>query len=313
MAKIAYRLALIASLVAGVAHADGKLEDAKAHLQSGATLYDENNFRGALVEFQKAYDLAPSYKILFNIGQVEMELQDYAGALKAYTRYLKEGGPDVPPDRGAQVNAEIERLKGRVGFLVVQTTAGAQVLVDDVQVGYAPLPDPVPVAAGQHRVTVTLTGRDPVNRVFDVAGKETVTASLAIDPGTAPPSDKPVPVPVVTPSDTGPKSKTPVYVMWGVTGAFVIGAGVFAVIAHGDSNDLTNLRNTYPVTADQLESQRSKTVRDAAITDVFTGAAIVSAGIAAYLTLTRMGHDNPKEKAITLNVAPTGFAVMGRF
>jgi hypothetical protein len=313
MAKIAYRLALIASLVAGVAHADGKLDEAKAHLQSGAALYDENNFRGALVEFQKAYDLAPSYKILFNIGQVEMELQDYAGALKAYTRYLKEGGPDVPSDRGAQVNAEIERMKGRVGFLVVQTTAGAQVLVDDVQVGYAPLPDPVPVAAGQHRVTVTIAGRDPVNRVFDVAGKETVTAALAIDPGAAPPSDKTNTTLVVTPIDTGPKSKTPVYAMWSVTGAFVIGAGVFAVIAHGDSNDLTNLRNTYPVTPAQLDSQRSKTVRDAAITDVLTGAAVVSAGIAAYLTLTRMGHDNSKEKALVLNVAPTGFAVMGRF
>ncbi|HEX7703414.1 MAG TPA: tetratricopeptide repeat protein, partial [Kofleriaceae bacterium] len=308
MAKIAYRLALIASLVAGVAHADGKLDDAKAHLQNGAALYDENNFRGALVEFQKAYDLAPSYKILFNIGQVEMELQDYAGALKAYTRYLKEGGPDVPPDRGAQVNAEIERMKGRVGFLLVQTTAGAQVLVDDAQVGYAPLPDPVPVAAGQHRVTVTIAGRDPVNRVFDIAGKETVTAALAIEPA---PSDKPSTTLVVTPTDTGPKSKTPVYAMWSVTGAFVIGAGVFAVIAHGDSNDLTNLRNAYPVTAGQLDSQRSKTVRDAAITDVLTGAAVVSAGIAAYLTLTRMGHDNSKEKAITLNVAPTGFAVMG--
>jgi hypothetical protein len=313
MAKIAYRLALIASLVAGVAHADGKLDEAKAHLQSGASLYDENNFRGALVEFQKAYDLAPSYKILFNIGQVEMELQDYAGALKAYTRYLKEGGPDVPPDRGSQVNTEIERLKGRVGFLVVQTTAGAQVLVDDVQVGYAPLPDPVPVAAGQHRVTVTITGRDPVNRVFDVAGRETVTAALPIDAGTSKPSDKPIATPIATPADTGPKSKTPVYAMWGVTGALVISAGVVAVIAHGDSSDLSDLRNSYPVTKDQLDSQRSKTVRDAAIADVLTGAAVVSAGIAVYLTLTRMGHDNPKEKAITLNVAPTGFAVMGRF
>ena len=311
MAKIAYRLVFLASLFAGVAHADGKLDEAKAHLQSGAALYDENNFRGALVEFQKAYDLAPSYKILFNIGQVEMELQDYAGALKAYARYLKEGGPDVPADRGAQVNAEIERLKGRVGFLVVQTTAGAQVLVDDVQVGYAPLPDPVPVAAGQHRVTVTISGRDPVNRVFDVAGKETVTAALAIEPGAAP--TKPVATPIATPSETGPRSKTPVYAMWSVTGAFVIGAGVFAVIAHGDSNDLTNLRNSYPVTADQLASQRSTTVRDAAITDVLAGAAVISAGLAIYLTVKRMGHDETKEKPIALHVSPTGFAVVGRF
>jgi hypothetical protein len=158
-----------------------------------------------------------------------------------------------------------------------------------------------------------IAGRDPVNRVFDVAGKETVTAALAIDPGAAPPSDKTNTTLVVTPIDTGPKSKTPVYAMWSVTGAFVIGAGVFAVIAHGDSNDLTNLRNTYPVTPAQLDSQRSKTVRDAAITDVLTGAAVVSAGIAAYLTLTRMGHDNSKEKALVLNVAPNGVAVMGRF
>jgi len=46
---------------------------------------------------------------------------------------------------------------------------------------------------------------------------------------------------------------------------------------------------------------------------VLTGAAIISAGIATYLTLTRTGHDRPKEKAITLNIAPSGFAVMGRF
>ena len=308
MAEIARHVTLLASLICSVAHADGKLDEAKAHLANGASLYDENNFRAALVEFQKAYELAPSYKILFNIAQVEMELQDYAGALKAYTRYMKEGGPDVPSERATQVNAEIERLKGRVGFLVVQTAPGAQVLVDDVQVGYAPLADPIPVAAGQHRVTVTTNGRDPVNRVFDVAGKETVTAALALDSAAgAPQPMKQVAVAV----PTGPRSKTAEYVMWSATGVFVVGAGVFGVIAHSDSNDLTALRNSYPVTADQLNSQHSKTVRDAALTDAFTGAAIISAGIALYLTLSH--SDAPREKALTLNVAPTGVGVMGRF
>src|SRR5438105_2983977 len=75
------------------------VDQAKAHFKNGTDLYDENNFRGALVEFQRAYELAPSYKILFNIGQVDMELQDYAGAMTAYARYLREGGPDVSADR----------------------------------------------------------------------------------------------------------------------------------------------------------------------------------------------------------------------
>ncbi|MEO8550761.1 MAG: hypothetical protein ABI678_12335, partial [Kofleriaceae bacterium] len=95
MAKVA-TFVLASLLAAATASADSKLDEAKAHLASGTQLYDENNFRGALVEFQKAYELAPSWRILFNIGQVEMEVQDYAGALRAYTRYLKEGGPDVP-------------------------------------------------------------------------------------------------------------------------------------------------------------------------------------------------------------------------
>ena len=310
MAKIVCRLTVLASLICGVAYGEGKLDEAKTHLASGASLYDENNFRGALVEFQKAYELAPSYKILFNIAQVEMELQDYAGALKAYARYMKEGGPDVPVDRATQINAELERLRGRVGFLVVQTAPGAQVLVDDVQVGYAPLAEPVPVAAGQHRVTVTASGRDPINRVFDVAGKETVTAALAIEApvGVAP---RPITPLVATAPALGPKSKTPAYAMWGVTGAFAIGAGMFAAVAHADSNDLTALRNTYPVTADQLASLRSKTVRAAAITDVLGGTAVVSAALAIYLTVTR--RDKPREQALTLEVAPTGVGVMGRF
>ncbi|HET9993164.1 MAG TPA: PEGA domain-containing protein, partial [Kofleriaceae bacterium] len=254
----------------------------------------------------------PSWRILFNIGQVEMELQDYAGALKAYTRYLKEGGPDVPADRTAQVNAEIERLRGRVGFLAIQTAAGAQVLIDDVQVGYSPLPDPVPVAAGQHRVTVAITGKEPVSRVFDVAGRETVTAALALDLAAPPPPGKQVGSPPAAPSPSGPKSRTPVYVAWGITGGLVVGAGVFGVLAHNASNDLATLRDSYPVTHDQLQAQKDTTVRDAAITDVLAGAAVVSAGIALYFTVTRTGHVD-KERTVQLHVTPTGVALAGVF
>jgi tetratricopeptide (TPR) repeat protein len=311
MAKITYQLLLGASLVAGVAHADTKLDEAKAHLQSGTALYDENNFRGALVEFQRAYELAPSYKILFNIAQVEMELQDYAGALKAYTRYVKEGGPDLAPGRVAQVNADIERLKARVGFLVIQTANGAGVLVDDAPVGYAPLPEPVAVSGGQHRVTVNVTGKEPVTRVFDVAGRQTVIAALAVDAtGTAvqPPPATPAPI-------DGPPRPMAIYVAWGVTGGLAIVAGVFGVIAHGDANDLAKLRSTYPVTSQQLDSQRSKTVRSAALTDAFAGAAVLSAGAALYFTFRRTADqaNRPDDKAVQIQIAPTSIAIAGRF
>lgn len=315
MGKMIYRLLLGASLVAGVAHADTKLDEAKAHLQSGATLYDENNFRGALVEFQRAYELAPSYRILFNIAQVEMELQDHAGAFNAYMRYVKEGGPDIAPARLAQVNAELERLRGRVGFLAIQTAAGAVVLVDDAQVGYAPLPEPVTVAAGRHKVTVEVPGREAVTRVFDVSGRQEVTAVLALDaPAIRPVQERSSTAPPLPPP-AGPGSKAPGYIAWSVTGALAIGASVFAVTAHGNANQLAALRSRYPVTADQLASQRSKTVRNAAITDALAGAAVASACVALYLTLTRTDGDArpARENAVRLQIAPTGVALAGRF
>jgi hypothetical protein len=305
-----------ASLVAGAAHADTKLDEAKSHFQSGAAMYDDNDLRGALVEFQRAYELAPSYKILFNIAQVEMELQDHAGAFKAFTRYVKEGGPDIAPARLAQVNAEIERLRGRVGFLAIQTSAGASVLVDDVQVGYAPLPEPVAVNAGRHRVTIEVPHREAVTRVFDVSGRQEVAAVLVVDAPATPPV-MPPPVTATPPParQTAANSKVPVYVAWSVTGGLAIGAGVFAFLAHGDANDLAALRSRFPVTSEQLAAQRSKTVRNAAITDVLAGAAVASAGVALYFTLTRSGAGArpAKEKAVELHIAPSGVAIAGRF
>jgi hypothetical protein len=312
MGKMTCHVLLGASLVAGAAHADTKLDEAKSHLQSGATLYDGNDLRGALVEFQRAYELAPSYKILFNIAQVEMELQDHAGAFKAYTRYVKEGGPDIAPARLAQVNAEIERLRGRVGFLAIQASAGAMVLVDDAHVGYAPLPEPVAVNAGRHWVTVEVPHREPVTRVFDVSGRQEVAAVLIAEAPAPPVTAALVTSAAEPPTHPSANSKAPVYVAWSVTGGFAIGAGVFALVAHGNANELAALRSSFPVTPDQLAAQRSKTVHNAAITDVLAGA---SAGVALYLTLTRTGADArpAKEKTVELHIAPTGVAIAGRF
>jgi hypothetical protein len=105
------------------------------------------------------------------------------------------------------------------------------------------------------------------------------------------------------------------YVAWSITAGLAIGAGVFALNARGDAHDLAALRASYPVTPDQLAVQRSRTVRAAAISDGVTAAAVVSVGVALYVTLTRRRHE-PKPlqtSAVELQIAPTGVAVTGRF
>jgi hypothetical protein len=313
MGKLTLAIFLVGA-IARAAHADAKLDEAKQHLDAATQLYDENNFRGALAELQRAYELAPSFKILFNIGQVEMELQDYAGALRAYSRYLSEGGPDVPADRGKQVRADVERLRGRVGKIEVQTAAGAEVLIDDIAIGFAPLPEPVAVNAGRHKVTVHIAGRDPVSRVYDVAGRQEVSAAIANDVvAPAAPAAPAAPTGVDAPAPR--RIPLPVYVSWGVTGALGLTTGVLALVARSANNDLANLRGGFGVTAAQLVAQRDTVHRDALLTDLALGATLASAGVATYLTLTRLEHGAPPERARTaqVHVGLGGISLTGQF
>lgn len=312
LSGLLFGMALAATPVFAQPAGGGAITEAQEHFKRGAELYDEDNFRGALIEFQRAYELAPSYRILFNIGQVEMELQNYAGALRAYQRYLREGGPDVPAARVTQVTQEIERLKGRVGELVIETTPGAEILIDEISVGFAPLPEPAAVNTGRHHIAVHVPGKDPVTRVVDVAGQQRLTVALGVTAGSG--ASKPaLAVPKVVAEESGPPSKVPMYVAWSATGALAVGAGVFAVMAYSASSDLDDLRNKYPVTREELADKADEQERLSLIADGLTAAALVAGGVSVYLTFTRGKGEEPKPSKLGLKVSPTGAYVTGSF
>src|SRR5438046_1076480 len=68
------------------------VNDAAKHFQRGVTMYTEADYRAALVEFRRAYEIAPNATVLYNIAQTYYQLQDYAGALVTFERYLAEAG-----------------------------------------------------------------------------------------------------------------------------------------------------------------------------------------------------------------------------
>jgi len=80
-------------LVSGVVHAQGvpvaqptagNVEEATQRFKRGLELYEEQDFPNALIEFRRAYELQPSYKILYNLGQVCFQLTEYACALRNF-------------------------------------------------------------------------------------------------------------------------------------------------------------------------------------------------------------------------------------
>ena len=65
------------------ADADPRAEASK-RFRRGVKLYNDGDFVAALIEFKRAYELEPNYRVLYNLGQTSRELKDYAAALRAY-------------------------------------------------------------------------------------------------------------------------------------------------------------------------------------------------------------------------------------
>ena len=135
----------------------------------GVLLFNEGDFRAALVEFRRAYEMTGNYKMLYNVGQTEYELQDYAGALKSFQRYLEAGGTEIESGRRAEVEGEVKGLGARVAHLKITSNVdGAEVLIDDVLIGKTPLAEPVLVSIGRRKVTLQKDGAVSAPRVVEV-------------------------------------------------------------------------------------------------------------------------------------------------
>lgn len=293
-----------------------QVEEARQHFQRGVDLYKEGDFRGCLLELRRAQAIAPNYRILFNIAQTHMSLQQYAQARDAYRQYLEQGGATVPPQRKTAVQEELARLEARVGKLDVKSNvAGAEIVIDDELVGMTPLEKPLEVSAGRRKITISST-RGTVTRYIDVGGADTTTAELnvveqqaviaPVAPGPAtpaPPSATYDPPAVDRPS----RSAAP-WISLGLTGLFTAGAVTSGILALNAKSELDDRAATPGVSTSRVDDARDNARLFSIGTDVLAGAAIIGAGITTYLFLTQ-----PKQSSTQVGVGPGRVSLSGSF
>src|SRR4051812_29519826 len=66
----------------------------------GLSLYSEGDYALAVIEFERAYALVSDYRVLYNVGQVRIQLGNYALARVARETKLRDGGePGRAPGR----------------------------------------------------------------------------------------------------------------------------------------------------------------------------------------------------------------------
>ncbi|HEY7372799.1 MAG TPA: tetratricopeptide repeat protein [Polyangia bacterium] len=330
-AVLALALAGVAGGVRGVraepapapAPADGagtnKLNEAERRFRRGIDLYKEGDLNAAFVEFKRAYDLVPRYRILYNLGQVSYQRHDYAAALRYFRQYLHDGDDAVPEDRHREVAGAIVDLEQRVGRIDLQTADdGAEVFVDDVLIGTTPLRALVSVNAGRRKLDLVARDGEHRTRFVEVAGGEIATVafprlesrpadkepaparaaeappalSLALPkpaPAVAtaplaavtPPAASSVPVVVATPA---PRRSTFPWKSWTLTGLLAGGAATTGTIALLSKRNLDDQLNVFPQDPVEVDYYQRRTRGFALATDGLMIGATLMAAISLYLT-----------------------------
>jgi hypothetical protein len=261
--------------------------EASKHFDRGVKLVDDEDWAGALVEFERAYEIFPNYRVLFDIAQCRYQLHDYPGALKAFQRYLADGNDAIPPDRRAKVESDVDGLKGRVASLrVTSSVAGAEVSVDDAVVGTTPLSEPIAVSAGRHKITVRRQGWAAASREVALAGEE--VSEVALDPISPAAAASMAAAPMEGPprAGSGP-TLLPAWVAFGLGGAAAAAAAYFGVAALEDKNQLQG-QCTGKVCPPSSQALISTSQRDALISTI--GTSVAAAGVTVgvvYIALAR--------------------------
>ncbi len=281
--------------------------EGEEHFARGVELYQEGNYKAAVVEFRRSYEASRRFGVLYNVGQAQYQTVDYVGALTTFRRYLRDGGDKIPHARRAEVEQEIARLRTRVGRMNIKVAqAGAEITVDDDKVGMSPLPDEVLVSTGVRRVTVTKDGYKPFSKAIDVAGGDSTKVDVGLLPVTDGNEANEVspPRPPVEPV----QEKRIPWEGWITAGALTVGAVVTGVIALKENSDLVDARGTFNVPSATLSGASTRTKAFAIISDVCTVGALVAGGISLYLTL----KPEPAEKT-RIGIGPGGASLSGTF
>jgi tetratricopeptide (TPR) repeat protein len=286
------------------------LKEAGERYARGLTLYGDGEFLLALVEFERAYQLSNNYKVLYNIGQVRMQLARYAKAKEALEEYLKAGGSSLSAERTQAVNKDLATLAERTASLnVVSSEVGADISLDGKVIATSPLTAPLVVDAGEHTLVLHKSGFYDASQSVTLAGHDQLELKVEL---------KPIPLAMQPKAgdartDLAPKkpARSAMWATWAATGTLAATAGVVGYFGISKANELESMRTDSPADAAELEKAKKSAHNLLLVSDITAGLAAVTGGVALYLTLS-----HPSEKptpSVALGIAPNGVRLRGSF
>ena len=304
LARNAVVLLVVSSLWSAGARAQSApspAAEASRHFNRAVELYNDGDLRGALVEFKKAYGLLPRASVLYDIGQTQYQMQDYAQALQTLERYLSETGPNAV--HRAEVQETVQVLRGRVGRIGLTTDrSDCEVTLDDQPAGTTPLAQPLLVSIGRRRIGVVCAGAQRVVREVEVTAGETVPLDVKVSvPPPQPAAGPPAMVSSGPPADTHKTGRRSTVIAWAITAVLAgtaVGLYTGAIL---ESRKLNDLRHTYEISPVAFDDKVTLTSRLALAGDIVAGATVVAAAVSTYLW-----YGSREERAVQVGLTATG-------
>jgi hypothetical protein len=186
-------LAFLASLAAEPAGAQPRpaAGDVRSELPEAAQkawdaakqLAGANDFKGALVEFQRAYDVSQNPRVLYNVGITEKLLTHYARAVDAWERELREGAGKLTPAETAELKNAIAIVQQFVTTIdITANEPDATLSIDDYAVGKTPFAGPVRIDVGKHTLRLSKEGFVDATQSVDVASGARTPVTFRLEP-----------------------------------------------------------------------------------------------------------------------------------
>jgi hypothetical protein len=158
-------------------------ENARKAWDAARQLAEAKDYKGALVELQRAYELSNNPRILFNVGALEKLLTHYARAVDAWDKELREGAGKLSPAEAGEARSSIAIVQQFVTTIdVTANESDATLFIDDYPVGKTPFAAPVRIDVGRRIVRLSKDGFVDASQTVDVSSGARTPLIFKLEP-----------------------------------------------------------------------------------------------------------------------------------
>lgn len=154
---------------------------ARGEYEAGKLLYNDGDYAGAALKFLRAYDESKDPRLLWNAAAAEKNLRRYVRVADLVGRYMREAGDRLTADELSEAKVLLDTVRAFISDVTFKIVPdGATIMVDEQPVGVSPLPGPVQIEMGQHKLKVSKPGFQDFSAAQSFTGGAATSVEISL-------------------------------------------------------------------------------------------------------------------------------------